>query len=290
MKYNNSEVEPSTFKQPTPGLYTMSILEANLRQEEGHNDIEVILEVQGGEFDKARLWTYVGLSEASAWKFREFTDAVGMPPEGELDTNTLIGKRMKVKVNGDQWQGEYRARAGRFAPVDAAAAKESANGATAAPASEEAPKAAAGKTTRGRRGKAAPVPVPEPEPEPEEPAEEYGTWSVEDLQAAIDEDKNLKEKYPEEFWDDQEFLADFLTAADEGEDALDELLSEVEAEDEPEGEEEGAQPDYSEMSLDELKEEVQRRGLTLPKGRVPKPRLVKMLEADDGDGSDPFKS
>jgi hypothetical protein len=282
IKYNNTDVEPGTFKQPTPGLYTMAITEANHRDENGKNDIEVILEVVGGEFDKAKIWSYVGLSEASAWKFRELTDALGLPPAGELDTNKLIGKKMKVKVNADQWQGEYRARAGRFAPLDAGAAAESSNGEV----EEAAPKSS--RRTSSTRTKA--KPAPEPEPEPEDDAPDYSEWSIEDMLEAINEDETLKAKLPEGFEDDAEFLADFLAAADESDEALQDLLDQVEGE-EGEGEEEDDDtPDYATMSLDELKEEVERRGLKLPKGRVPKPRLIKMLEADDSDGSDPFKS
>ena len=120
VKYNVKGVERGggNYTQPQPGLYTMQIHEANLRQENGKNDIELILEVvDEGEFKGSRVWTYVGLGESSQWKLAELVDALGLPENGEIDTKKLVGKQMKVKINADSWNDEYRARAGRFAPM-----------------------------------------------------------------------------------------------------------------------------------------------------------------------------
>lgn len=269
IKYDNSEVEASNFKQPTPGLYTMTIEEANHRNENGKNDIEIVLVVNGGEFDKSKLWTYVGLSEASAWKFRELTDALGLPAAGELDTNQLVNKKMKVKVIGDQYQGEYRARAGRFAPVDGSAVEVVSSGAE--PVAEDASAAA--------------------EPETDEP---YNTWPLEDLVGAITEDAELSSQLPGLTLegddavtdDDKDYLVGFLEAADAG--GLDAYLAENPWDEQGDAPEEKV--DYSAMSLDEVKEEIARRGLAVPKGRKPKTALIKILEENDAETEDPFKS
>src|SRR3972149_4940215 len=79
VKYDVSHVEASQFKQPSPGLYTMKVEEANYRNTDGKNDIELVLVVVGGEFDGAKLWTYVGLSESAEWKMKELADALCLP-------------------------------------------------------------------------------------------------------------------------------------------------------------------------------------------------------------------
>lgn len=125
IKYNVKGVERGgrDFEQPKPGLYEMEIKEANPRTEDGKNDIELVLEVTKGndEFVGSRVWTYIGLGENTQWKLAELTDALGMPEDGTIDTDKLIGKKMKVKINPDSWNGEYRARVGRLAPLTAEA-------------------------------------------------------------------------------------------------------------------------------------------------------------------------
>jgi Protein of unknown function (DUF669) len=263
IKYDNTGVESSQFKQPTPGLYTMKIEEANHRDEEGKNDIELVLVVIGGEFDGAKLWSYVGLSEPAAWKRKEFTDALGMPEKGEIDTNKLVNQKMKVKVNGDQYQGEYRARVGRFAPIDASVGET-----TDEPEAEE--------TTTG------------------DEAEDYTTWELGDLVSAINDDEELAAKLPgltlegddAATDEDKDYLVGFLEAADA--ETIDEYLAENPWE---EGGGEEAEPvDYSTFSLDEVKEEIGRRGLAVPKGRSPKAKLIKILEDNDKEKDDVFAS
>jgi hypothetical protein len=128
VKYNVKGVDRSSqsYEQPQPGLYTMEIKEANHRDKDGKNDIELILEItpDNDAFVGSRVWTYIGLGEASQWKLAELTDALGLPEAGTLDTAKLLGKKMKVKVNADSWNNEYRARAGRLAPLEGGEAAE----------------------------------------------------------------------------------------------------------------------------------------------------------------------
>ena len=266
VKVNVTNVEPSEYKQPTPGLYTAKIEEANLRDEDGKNDIELVLAIQGGEFDKAKLWTYIGLTDASAWKMRELIDALGLPTEIELDTNKhLVNKKLKVKVNGDQWQGEYRARVGRLAPLDATAVED-----PDAPATEEAPAAEAA-----------------------DAAEDYNTWSIEDLVSTIAEDADLLAHTPginEEGAvgeDDKDWLVGFLEAADDSSDALDAYLAESPWDEDASASQTAEKPDYSTWSVDEIKAEIERRSIDAPK-RAPKSKLIGLLETDDASG-DPFE-
>lgn len=124
IKYNVKGVDRGgTFEQPKPGLYEMEITEATHRDSDGKNDIELVLEItkNNDNFVGSKLWSYVSLGEASQWKLGEFTDALGLPEEGTIETSKLKGKKMKVKVNGDTYNEEYRARVGRFAPLVAEA-------------------------------------------------------------------------------------------------------------------------------------------------------------------------
>jgi len=297
-----SDVEPSEFKQPTPGLYTMKIVEANYRDTDGKNDIELVLQVVGGEFDGSKLWEYVHLSEASAWKMREMLDAVGLPPKLDLDVTKLENKKVKAKVNGDQYQGEYRARVGRLAPLDASiggdkeeSSEPASEDASDQPWTEEELKGISDdelrdevktfeldvKTTgRGWKPKAIAAILEAQGEGGDEDDTNYEEWELADLVSTITEDADLAALLPgiEDNGtvsdDDKEFLAGFLHAADDG--VTDEYLAEN-----PWDEEGGEAPDYSEWELPEIKEEITRRGLTLPKGRKPKSAFIAILEKAD---------
>jgi hypothetical protein len=254
IKYDNSNVEPSQFKQPTPGLYTCRIEEINHRTEDGKNDLEVVLVVDGGEFDKAMLWTYIGLGEAAGWKMLEFTDALGLPAKGSLDTKKIINKKIKVKVNGDQYQGEYRARVGRLAPLSATPEADEVE------AEQEVEDASATASDAGA-----------------EVEDDYDDWDEGEHLSAIQEDEELGPLYPGGHDDDTEWLIGFLRAADRGE--LGEWLEENH---------EAEEVDYSTWETGELKAELERRGLPVP-NRAPKAKLIKALEEADAEGGDPFE-
>jgi hypothetical protein len=317
-----TDVEAKSFQQPTPALYTMVIKEAKHRDEDGKNDIELVLQVEGSEFADSQLWTYVGLTEASQWKMRELLDALGLPPKIELDLQKhLVNKRMKVKVNGDQYQGEYRARVGRFAPLDAAAGAPEAGPVPVAedaaapedePWTEEDLKALTDddlkaevanfdlkdvKTSgRGWKPKAIKAILEaDAAAQGDDAGDEdtnYEAWELKDQVEAILEDDKLKALLPgiEEddavSDDDKDFLAGFLHAADDG--TIEQYLTENPWDEDGEATKE--KPDYSTWSLDELKEDVARRGLKVPTGRGLKPKLVKLLEDNDGEEGDPFAS
>lgn len=121
IKYNVKGVERKTFVEPEPGLYEMVIEEAEYRDSDGKNDIKLSLKIteNNDKFVGSMVFTYVNLGESSQWKLAELTDALGMPESGEIDTIKMKGKKLKVKVNADSYNGEYRARAGRLAPLEA---------------------------------------------------------------------------------------------------------------------------------------------------------------------------
>ena len=157
---------------------------------------------------------------------REFTDALGLPAKGEVDTDKLVGKKMKVKVNAGSYEGEYRARLQRFLPLG--------DGEDAASGGED----------------------------------DYSTWDLSDLKEEIEsreieiEGNKTKAKLVKALVADDAGSNGATAAANGGE-------------------------DYSEWSLDELKEEAEKRGiLGNVAGRKTEAKLISALEADDeGPGS-----
>lgn len=136
IKYDVTNVEAGGGgEQPQPGLYNGKIVSVNHRKKktsgDAVSDLEVV--VSPGE-EYARLWTYIKLPDdpnydevAHGWKLREFTDAVALPPKGEIDPEKLKGKSVTIKVSADTDQdGEYRGRVKNlFRPGDAGDAASS---------------------------------------------------------------------------------------------------------------------------------------------------------------------
>jgi hypothetical protein len=78
------------------------------------NDIRVGINM-GSDYDW--LFTYVGLGPESDWKLAEFVRAMGLKDKGKMDTDKMIGKLLRVKVNPGEYGGEYSPVAGRLFPA-----------------------------------------------------------------------------------------------------------------------------------------------------------------------------
>jgi hypothetical protein len=120
IKYDVTDVEMrGGGEQAKPGLYAAKIVKVTHRTTDGHNDLEVVFEIQGKKGKGiAQLYTYVGLGEAAAWKLKELLLAVGLRMKGTLNPDKLVGKTLNIKVNADTWNDEYRARVGTMSPLD----------------------------------------------------------------------------------------------------------------------------------------------------------------------------
>jgi hypothetical protein len=156
IKYDNSDIEGGGGgKEPEPALYEGKIVSATHRTTKSDNktpvnDLEIVVDI-GEEY--VRLWTYVKLPgdpsyDNSRWKLRELTDAVGMPPKGSLDPKKLEGKPVMVKTKMRRDDPERAEIKNLFKPGD-----------ETLPAGED--------VTAG--------------------TEDYNEWSVEDLEAEIQE-------------------------------------------------------------------------------------------------------
>lgn len=284
IKYDVSDVEvrEANYAQPKPGIYNVKIVEANPRLTDGKNDIEVIAEVTDkGEFQGARLWSYVNFGEASAWKLAEFTMALGLKQKGEIDTDKLVGKKCQVKVNASTYEGEYRARLQRWlVPSDSVDGSDDENEFddwTDDDLKEELSSRELKVTGRFTRDKAIALlsessDEEEPEEEEEEPEEEeaeggqdYSDWSLDDLKGEAEErgimgnisGRKTKEK-----------LIEALEADDDGPNG--------------DGQETTPEDDYDEWSDEELASEIKDRDLTVS-GRKTKEKMIAALRADDSE-------
>lgn len=283
IKYDVSGVEESGggVVQPKAGVYPAKIVICRQRDTRADgspaNDIEVALNLGG---DYAWVYTYIGLSEAADWKLAEFTRAVGLKDKGSFDPDKIIGKMIKVKINPDSYEGDYRARAGRLmkAARGDKLAEVSADGDE--PDADEPEEAEDDERDSGQNV------TGEFEATREDPEDDdvgsYDDWADEDLAAEV-EDRGLTVAGGRGKKRDKQIKALRLddAEAEEGD-------GEDEAEDEKEAEATG--DDYDEWSADELVAEVTERELGVP--RKPrgsgaedrfKAKLIELLRNDDNE-------
>lgn len=273
IKYNVKGVERGNrdFEQPKPGLYTMEILEANLRDKKKDgtevNDVELVLEVteDNTDFVGSRVWGYIAFDGTADWKVGELVDALGLPETGTIDTALLPGKKLKVRVMGDSWNNEYRARMGRLAPLDGVATPATADAdpdADAGPATD--PDAAGGFNTVDVEGEAL-----------SDDPDYYNDWTDEDLAEVIP------------------LMGETIATGRGARKKNVELLVQVAKEEMEGGDGEGDAPaqadtydDESEWPLDALKEEVKKQNLAI-QGRPNREKLIAALR--EAAAKDPFE-
>lgn len=261
-------------KQPTPGVYTVKLKDVKPGFRKGDNGqpdktaprLEVIAEIQDKKFKGSLLYDYISFSEASQWKMDQFLQVLGLAStskrKGSFDTAKVVNKKLKVRVVGDTYNGEYRGKLGSYLPDDDEEGEveedEEAEEESEDEESEEDDLEALGEAADNEDEDAV-ARLTELASEAELDPDDYDTW-VELSQALGEADP------PEE--------------EEEAEDESEEEESEDEEESE---EEEDDVPPYSEWSLADLRGELENRGLdtTGKKGE-----LVVRLEADDEE--DPF--
>lgn len=272
IKYNVKGVDRGgkDFEQPQPGLYEMEIMEATPRTEGGKNDIELVLEVtkNNDAFVGSRVWTYVGLGEASQWKLAELTDALGLPEQGTLDTDKLKGKKLKVKINSDSYNNEYRARAGRFAPLSATAEEDG-------DPDPEDPDAEPS-------GEDEPILIERNDVELSTDPEYYGDWTDEDLKEEIDNQKlDVKGRFSRKKVIEALVEVVRAEAGGGGGDGNDDP--------EPAAGEDGDEYDDADTWSDkDLAAEYKKRGLDTIKGKKDRAKVIAALREDDANEDDPF--
>lgn len=266
IKYDLTDVEAGGGgEQPKPGIYPVKIVEINdRRDQDGKNDLEVVVEFYKHP-DLARVWSYLNFGDASRWKFREFTDALGLKPKGSLNPEKLIGKKCRVKISADSYNDEYKGRVNTWLKEKPDADEEEDDDTTEADDS-------GGDDGDDSDDAAATA----------DDGEDYTEWTVEDLQQEIEE-RDLEMPKGRKTVDK---LADVLLEDDASKEDGGDEGDEAEAA--------APEDDYDEWPANELQDEIKQRGLDMPakpKGRNAagkhKELLIAALRADDGD-DDPF--
>jgi hypothetical protein len=284
VKFDVSGSDPADatrdFEPPKPGVYKAKVAEINpgfSRDDDGKPDksrprLEVVYRIQDKKYANAPVWDYLSFSDASQWKLDQFLQAVGISSKtkrkGEFDTDKVAGKKIvKVRIIGETRNGAYRARVGGVFKYNK-------------------------------------------DDDEELDSEEDVDEEVEDEDVDDTEEEDETEESEDEDTDEEEDESPDLDSlgaeADEGDDAAAEQLTAMaedneldpdeyatwaelataiqEAEGGGEGEDEDDSDGYDDMSLKELKEELESRDL---KTTGSKAALVKRLREND-ESEDPF--
>ena len=262
-------------EEPKPGVYPARIVSVTQRDQKADgspaNDLQVILDLGG---DYRWLYTYVGLGEASDWKLAEFVRAVGLKDKGKINPEKLANTMVRLKVNPDQYEGNYQGKAGRLMKtVEGDELPESTAGSKETPEEDDGPvdDEPAGEAPEGF--------------EPSREGEEFGSyedWKDEDLEGEVS-DRGCT--VPGGRGSKRDKWIKALRADDEA-DAEAEANGGTPADTEPED-------NYDEWDVDQLEKEFSDRQLELPdkpRGRNAADRyLTAMIEALRQDDQDnPF--
>lgn len=102
-----------SFQRPSEGEHVCKIVNAELKQSQGGNDMIVVtFEVTKGQDKGARVFENYPLAENALWKLKGMLQAIGMKCDGkvQLDLDKLIGKVCIVSVIDDEYNGQIRSR------------------------------------------------------------------------------------------------------------------------------------------------------------------------------------
>lgn len=150
-----SEEEAKAFgsgsgESPRPGVYRAKVLEINpgyAKDDDGGPDktkprLEVIYQIQGGEFANSQIWEYVILpghvsfGDSAKKRMFQMLRACGQPTSvKEINTDKLVGKSVRIRVRkGTNQEGDYR---GEFGAVFKDSDSDIKLTSTAAPAKDD---------------------------------------------------------------------------------------------------------------------------------------------------------
>ena len=257
IRYDVSGVEGGGGEQPQPGTYNAEITEVEHRTEradgtkiDGKGDLHVVLDVGS---DYARLHTYVGLYDATAWKLREFIDALDMSEKGSINTTKLVGQKLRVLIAKDEYEGAYKARVKTFLKAKS----------------------------------------DEDEDEEDVDEEDEAEEEDEDEEDEEEDDAEEEDEEEDDEEEDDDPLADLdragLKAYIKENDLEVKVLKSMSDDDIRDKIREAADDgdDYDDWSLAELKEQFEQRDLKLKKGiKATKAAIIEALRADDNE--EPF--
>lgn len=267
-----------SFEQPKPGVYKFKVHEIVLgykKDDNGKPDksqprLEVTAECLDKRYKGARLYDYIGFTESVQWKMDQFLQAFGIADKkkrkGSFDTDTIVGEPCLIRVKGETYNDEYRAKVGAWLPARDDDDEDDADLEDDLEPEEEDEE--------------------EPEEEDEEPEEaadedeEPRYYDLSELQGmTIDGLKQVAEDLEIEDLPATKLvkkMAQYIYDNQPG-DPFEATAEEEEEEEEPEAEDDG----YDELDLAELKAELKERGL---KTVGVKAALIKRLREADAEG------
>lgn len=119
LKYANKDVDPGqNFDKPFPaGLYNMEVesVELTTSKRSGEPMLAITLFVRDGEHKGRKVWEYIVQSESSAFRMRQFTDALGVKPDGAIlynEDTKLVSKIDGKKVDGAKFKANIKVEPG----------------------------------------------------------------------------------------------------------------------------------------------------------------------------------
>lgn len=272
VKYNVSDVEerPDYDTPISRGVYKCKIADVTLGESKSSGRPMLTVEyevVEKGEWKGRKLWDYIVLDDSSAWKLKQFTDALGLKAKGQLDTDDAIGEIVQIKVkhetdDRDPRNTVVRARVGNVTglPEDGEEDEEETDEPEDEEEEEEEDEDDAEDGDEEEEGDL-------------ESREDLDEYDREDLEALIEEEELEVKRTPK---------LKLATLRDRVWDALD--LEEDDDDEEEDDEEE--QVDYSEMSVSDLKAELKTRDL--PTKGVKKALVTRLKKDDQKNGNEPF--
>lgn len=184
VKYNVKGVQRGEFPVVEPGLYQAKIVkveEGESKSGNGHMIIPTFEILRHKTHKGAKLRTWILTEhEASAFKLAEFIDALGLPEKGGFDTDDILGQRVVIKVDADEYQGKPSARVGTIYAADE---NSNGNGASSkAKKVEEEPEEEEEEDDPEEEEEEEPD---DDEEDDEEEEEGYDEWSVAELKSEI---------------------------------------------------------------------------------------------------------
>lgn len=259
-------------EQAPVGMYLGKVVSIEDRRELKDNpkdDLHVVYEIthtaEGKKADGyAQLHDYVGFSDSQVWKMDQLLQALGAASTtkrtGEFDEKKQKGKKVKIRVKGETYNEEYRAKPGGVWKADGGATAGSEDEPTDEEEAEETIED--GEETWAAFGARI-------------DAEEASDEEVDEITAAAEEAGLDPDSY--DTWEALGVELDEGSGEDEGEDAAEEDEGDADGEAEEEGGDDEDVP-YDQWSIADLKAECEARELATSGS---KSALVKRLEEND---------
>ena len=236
----------SSRKTIPEGTYTLTVNAANQKNSSNNNPMIVFeFEVADGPYKGVPLYENCSLQPQALFKLKSVLEALGFEiPNKAFDLNLrdLIGLTCEVEVGHEVYEGKKRARILEYLTPDLDDEEDGED---------------------------------DDEDDLEDKLSELDFDELKDLAKDLDISASDIKKAKK-----AEALINLIMDSADEDDILEALGEDPDEEDEDDDDDDDESPDYSEMSLAELKAECKDRGLKIKKG-MDKDDLIEMLEEDD---------